>query len=149
VTFWDSLEHVAEPRRDLAAARRLLRPGGLLLVTTDNFDCLVADLAAAAYRATLGALAYPVERVFIDRNFAFFTDRTLRRLIAAAGFDELWLEKMEYPLAKIRLGAIERLALRAIYAAAAVTGRQAQVTLLAERPAGEADARPAASTEPA
>jgi SAM-dependent methyltransferase len=35
--FQHSLEHVAEPAADLAVARRLLRPGGLLIVTLPNF----------------------------------------------------------------------------------------------------------------
>ena len=37
VVFQHSLEHVSEPRRDLAVARDLLRSGGLLLVSLPNF----------------------------------------------------------------------------------------------------------------
>lgn len=134
VTFWDSLEHVRHPRRDLETAFRLLRPGGLALLTTDNFDCLIADLAAAAYRLSRGRVVYPVERVFIDRNFACFTEASLRRLLAEVGFREVLVEKMEYPLGKIETNVLERWALCALYLAAAATGRQAQITMVLEKP---------------
>src|SRR5690606_6955751 len=54
ITFWDAIEHVMHPREVLASARRLLRPGGLIVIATDNFDCLVADIGVAMYRATGG-----------------------------------------------------------------------------------------------
>jgi 2-polyprenyl-3-methyl-5-hydroxy-6-metoxy-1,4-benzoquinol methylase len=133
ITFWDSLEHVLDPLDTLRAARRLLRPDGLILVATDNFDCLVADMAVTLYRTTLGRFQYPMRRVFIDRNRSYFTIHTLQHLLRRAEFRTVWLERMEYPLEKIDTTWAERLALRAIYAAAGAFGRQAQVTLLAER----------------
>lgn len=133
ITFWDSIEHVARPRQDLEHALRLLRPGGILLLTTDIYDCLVANIAAAAYRASFGKVQYPVERVYIDRNLAYFTQNTLRRLVREVGFHELYLAKMEYPIEKISLGPVERVALRLIYAVSALTHRQAQVTLVATK----------------
>lgn len=134
VTFWDSIEHVDDPVESLRRARRLLRPDGFVLIATDNFDCLVADVAALAYRATWGHLRYPVERVFIDRNRTYFTLGTLRAALRHTGFQEVACEKMEYPLTKISASPVERWALQAFYAAAAKLGRQAQVTVLA-RPA--------------
>ena len=134
VTFWDSIEHVERPGENLARAWRLLRPGGMLLLTTDNFDCLIADLAAALYRLSRGALTYPVERLFIDRNASYFTAATISRLVREAGFERLAVRRMEYPLGKIKTSFVERQALRLLYAAAAVTRRQAQLTLTACRP---------------
>jgi SAM-dependent methyltransferase len=134
VTFWDSLEHVRHPRQDLETAFRLLRPGGLALLTTDNFDCLIADVASAAYHLSRGRIVYPTERIFIDRNFSYFTERSLRRLLADLGFREVLVEKMEYPLGKIETSVLERWALRAFYLLAAATGRQAQITVVLEKP---------------
>jgi len=42
-------------------------------------------------------------------------------------------EKMEYPLDKIRTSRVERWILRGFYAAAKVMGRQAQITVVAEK----------------
>jgi SAM-dependent methyltransferase len=131
ITFWDSIEHVAEPLEVLKAARRLLTPHGYVVVATDNFDCLVADLGVALYRASGGRVCYPIERVFIDRNRTYFTEQSLLSLLARLGWRVVYREKMEYPLRKIRTTRLERAALATIYAAAHVTGRQAQLTLFA------------------
>lgn len=131
VTFWDSIEHVAQPVEVLQSARALLRPGGYLALATDNFDCLVAQIGTAFYRASRGWFTYPVERVFIDRNRTYFTERSLARLLGTLGFRVVYSEKMEYPLGKIRANVLERTALAALYAAAHLTRRQAQVTLFA------------------
>lgn len=134
ITFWDSLEHVQRPRQNLERAWRLLRPGGRLLLTTDNFDCLIADLAAAIYRLSRGALTYAVERTFIDRNVSYFTLDSITALVRASGFERLAVTRMEYPLGKIEANRGERLLLRLLYAAGAACSRQAQVTLAASRP---------------
>jgi SAM-dependent methyltransferase len=131
VTFWDSLEHVTRPVNALEAAVRLLRPGGMVVIATDNFDCLVGDLAVMLYALSRGRVRYPVERVFIDRNRTYFTDRGLAALVERLGAGVVYSEKMEYPLQKIRTNVIERAALGAIYTLAAVVRRQAQITLFA------------------
>ncbi len=131
ITFWDSIEHVAQPLEVLQAARQLLRPGGYLVIATDNFDCLVADIGVALYRASGGRVRYPVERVYIDRNRTYFTERSLLTLLEKLGLRVVYSEKMEYPLGKIRTTLVERAALATIYAAARLTGRQAQLTLFA------------------
>jgi len=133
VTFWDSIEHVTHPAENLRTAVRLLRPGGVLLLTTDNFDCLVGDVARWIYRASFGKVRYAIERVFIPPNRSYFTDRTLSALLTACGLKISVLEKMEYPLDKIRTNWAERLILMGFYGAALLLNRQAQVTVLAEK----------------
>ena len=131
VTFWDSIEHVTHPLQNLKTARRLLRPGGVLLLTTDNFDCLVADVARFMYHATLGRVRYGMERVFIAPNRSYFSEATMRALLIQCGFRVLELAKMEYPIGKIRTNVAERVILGAFYGAALVLNRQAQITVLA------------------
>lgn len=131
VTFWDSIEHVTHPLQNLHTTRRLLRPGGVLLLTTDNFDCLVADVARALYHASLGAVKYAMERVFIAPNRSYFTEGTMCDLLKRCRFRVIELEKMEYPIDKIRTNPMERLILGAFYGAAHVLNRKAQITVLA------------------
>jgi SAM-dependent methyltransferase len=134
VTFWDSIEHVERPRENLQRAFHLLRPGGALLLTTDNFDCLIADLVGFLYRVSGGALRYPVERLFIDRNTVYFSDRYLVDLVRSLDFAEVKMTRMENPLGKITTSLVERVALRILYALAALTNREAQMTLMVRRP---------------
>lgn len=133
VTFWDSIEHVTHPAENLRTAARLLRPGGLVLLTTDNFDCLVSDVARAMYRASFGTVRYGMERVFIAANRSYFTEATMRALLADCGFRVVEFEKMEYPIDKIRTNLAERVLLEGFYATAKLLNRQAQITVLAQK----------------
>lgn len=74
VTMCDYLEHVRDPRRTLELARRLLRPGGVLAITTPD--------AGSPSRRVLGTgwTHYKVEHLF------YFNQRNLRRLLADVGF---------------------------------------------------------------
>lgn len=133
VTFWDSIEHVTHPLENLRTASRLVRRGGRILLTTDNFDCLVGDVARFAYRASFGRSRYALERVFIPPNRSFFTEATLRALLEQCGLGVVVFERMEYPLAKIRTNWAEYGILKGFYWAANVLHRQAQVTVVAEK----------------
>lgn len=134
VTFWDSIEHVTRPRENLQTAARLLRPGGLMLLSTDNFDCLLGDVSRLAYRLSLGRLRYPMERVFIEPNRSYFTEKTFRSALESCGLRMTTFEKVEYPLEKIKTSLVERWILKGFYGAAHLLNRQAQMTVLAEKP---------------
>jgi 2-polyprenyl-3-methyl-5-hydroxy-6-metoxy-1,4-benzoquinol methylase len=75
VTLLDTVEHLADPRGALALVRRLLKPGGRIILNTP-------DLASASRRAlgTAWAVLSPAE------HLSYFTARTLRRMLARAGF---------------------------------------------------------------
>jgi 2-polyprenyl-3-methyl-5-hydroxy-6-metoxy-1,4-benzoquinol methylase len=133
VTFWDSIEHVTHPRENLRTAARLLRPGGIVLLTTDNFDCLIGDLARIAYQGSMGKVRYAMERIFIAPNRSYFTEDTLRALLDSCGLRVVVFEKMEYPLDKIRTNFAERLLLKGFYGVAGILNRQAQVTVIAQK----------------
>lgn len=133
ITFWDSLEHVSHPAANLEAASRLLKDDGLILITTDNFDCLVADIAVVCYRLSAGYCRYPMRRTFIDRNASFFTEESFRELLRRTGWTVVLFQKMEYPLDKIQTSRWERCALLGMYAAARVLRREAQFTVLAAK----------------
>ncbi|MFQ5926895.1 MAG: class I SAM-dependent methyltransferase [Terriglobia bacterium] len=75
ITFWDVLEHLANPRATLEKAFRLLRPGGLVLLSLPNFS----SYQARRFREDWYALSLP-------HHFYHFTPATLTKLLAAAGF---------------------------------------------------------------
>jgi 2-polyprenyl-3-methyl-5-hydroxy-6-metoxy-1,4-benzoquinol methylase len=144
ITFWDSIEHVDNPKQYLEKARALLKPDGVLLIATDNFDCFGCDIARLSYALTGGLLTYAMKRFYIPYNATYFTEEQFRALVQSCGLEIFSFEKMEYPLEKINATFLERGMLLILYALAKMTHRQAQFTLLARKevPAGTAgDAR--------
>ena len=83
ITMWHVLEHLTDPRGDLAIVRRLLRPGGLLFIAVPNRRSTVFN---GVYRLVKGAPpAYytPEER---ELHLFHFTPESLRLLLEERGF---------------------------------------------------------------
>jgi SAM-dependent methyltransferase len=133
VTLWDVIEHVRRARRTVERAAQLLRPGGHLIITTDNYRSLLSVLGDTMYRLSLGTVRYPIERFFIPYNSCYFTRRDVQRLLEGAGMRELHCEGIDYPLDKIELTAVERALLRAIYRAGDLLHMNSQFLLVASK----------------
>ncbi len=71
VTFWATLEHLAEPKKFLTKAHAILKPGGLCFVLVPNLKSLAMRLLGARYR-----YVYP-------QHLNYFTSETLARLAGA------------------------------------------------------------------
>lgn len=74
ITLWDVLEHVHEPRQTLADLSRLLRPGGLLVLSLPNPDSLEARLFGPHW------LGWD-----LPRHLNLFRPRLLRSILARFG----------------------------------------------------------------
>lgn len=75
ITFWAVLEHVADPGRFLAQAKRLLGPGGICIALAPNFESFAVRLLGARYRYIL------------PQHINYFSIRTLVQLFRNAGFE--------------------------------------------------------------
>lgn len=69
ITLWAVLEHVSEPRKFVAQAARLLKPGGICMVLVPNWNSLARRILKGRYRYILG------------QHLNYFTAATLRRLV--------------------------------------------------------------------
>jgi len=94
VTLFDLLEHTADPRATLEACRRVLRPGGLLVVTTPNIDGLVPRVTWWLFARTLGAWDHPTP----PGHLVQFSRRTLRRALEGSGFEVVALRSEHIPV---------------------------------------------------
>jgi SAM-dependent methyltransferase len=74
LTMWDVLEHLPDPREEVEAARRLLRPGGQLHLSTIDTGSLVARLLGARWPWLM------------DMHLVYFDRSTLTALLEESGF---------------------------------------------------------------
>jgi SAM-dependent methyltransferase len=75
ITMWDYIEHSVDPRADLAKARTLLRPGGILALSTGDIGSLVARASGRRWH------------LLTPEHHNFFFDRTtLGQLLDETGF---------------------------------------------------------------
>jgi SAM-dependent methyltransferase len=89
LTMWDYIEHSLDPAADLRSAHELLRPGGVLALSTGDASAIVARLQGRRWH-----LLTPRHHNF------FFTAATLSELLARSGFELVSLDHRgsRYPL---------------------------------------------------
>jgi len=79
VTMLDVIEHFGDPRADLLAAARALRPGGVIAIVTPDAGAVVPRL--------LGSKWLEMKRA--PEHLHFFTAGTLAGVLSASGFDAI------------------------------------------------------------
>lgn len=82
ITMFHVIEHLDSPRKALEQARRLLVPGGIVLIETPTVDCLWFRLAPSRWRQ------------LIPDHYFFFSRATLERLLGQCGFEPAGYEKV-------------------------------------------------------
>jgi len=89
LTMWDYLEHSLDPAADLGRAHALLRPGGVLALSTGDAASLAARVTGSRWH-----LLTP------RHHNVFFTGATLSELLRRSGFEVVLLDHRggRYPL---------------------------------------------------
>ena len=78
VTIWDVIEHVPEPQALLATIRRMIKPGGKLLLETQN--------VASSFAGKMGKAWHHYKH---DEHLYHFNPDTIRRLLGDCGYEVL------------------------------------------------------------
>jgi SAM-dependent methyltransferase len=114
ICMWDTVEHLPRPDQFVEKARRLLRPGGRLFLTTADIASLNARVRGAGWR-----------QIHPPSHLHYFSRDSMRRLLERTGFRVLGVETAAYyhsihnVLATLALrggiaGAVSRPALRVL-----------------------------------
>lgn len=74
ISFWASIEHLYKPKETLQKAHRLLKPSGLVVLETGNFNSYLAKITKSKWR-----LIQP------DHNF-YYSSATLDEVLHRTGF---------------------------------------------------------------
>lgn len=133
VTFWDAIEHVARPKEAILKTFELLKPGGFLLLSTDNRHGLIASMARFFYEISFGQWTYPIQKFYIPYNTCFFDPGSLTRLLADCGFKNEYACGVDYPIEKMNLSAAERWVVTGLYFAGRLAQRPSQFLLIAKK----------------
>ncbi len=82
VHLGDILEHVTDPRKLLMECRRVLKPGGTLIIRTLNMDCFWANTTLLFYRL----FGIPWSTVTPPHHIHFFSWDNMNQLLEQCGY---------------------------------------------------------------
>lgn len=93
ITSFEVIEHINNPKEELASFYRLLRKGGAVYVTTPNFNSLLRY----RLKETYDMICYP-------EHLSYYTPKTLRHVFRKAGFASRKIETTGISLTRLRRG---------------------------------------------
>lgn len=88
VTLWHVLEHFANPKDELGKIKKLLNPGGVLLIEVPNLNSLKFKLAKSKWKGGNHPLYHRT----------FFTAKSLKETLRLAGFAKAKRLRISYEL---------------------------------------------------
>lgn len=81
VVYSEVVEHINNHREEFRRVQAILRPGGLLFITTPNFNSFSRRILGDRWNV----IQYP-------EHLAYFTPQTLASLMELSGFEKVWLK---------------------------------------------------------
>jgi 2-polyprenyl-3-methyl-5-hydroxy-6-metoxy-1,4-benzoquinol methylase len=81
VTLWDVIEHLPDPAEELWRLHKLLRPGGLVAISTMDVDAPIAQVLGRHWPW------------YMQMHLFYFSRKTLRQLVENAGYEVLEIRR--------------------------------------------------------
>lgn len=93
ICSFEVIEHVTDPAAEVRRMASLLRPGGILYLTTPNYNCV----ARRTSPSTWNVASYP-------EHLTYFTPRSMHRMLRAAGFRKAKLTTTGFSVQRWKMG---------------------------------------------
>lgn len=91
ITSFEVIEHIDNPRIELKNFHIILRKGGLVYITTPNFNSLLRYRLKAAYNV----ISYP-------EHLSYYTPKTLKKVFKLSGFTTLKTESTGISITRLK-----------------------------------------------
>ena len=91
ITSFEVIEHINNPLEELANFHSLLRPGGLVYITTPNFNSLLRYRLKSAYNV----ITYP-------EHLSYYTPKSLTNVFKRSGFKRVKLQSTGISLTRLK-----------------------------------------------
>ena len=132
ITMADVVEHTPDPRRFVARAAELLRPGGALFVAVPNHRSTL--FLAADVLARVPGLSSMVSKLYVPNHYWYFTPATLVRLVESVGLRVVAVRGESPYLGRYTFSLPVRAGLATLIALGKLTGLEARVEVYAVKP---------------
>lgn len=133
ITMWDVVEHFPSPSRQLREARRILKDDGILLLDTPNEGALIRKASQLMYQLSGGKIVYPARKLHHIFHLYYFSERTLRQILEASGFEVVQLVTKPIPFLKGRGTVIEKSIVRVFALLEKLLGREYELLAVAKK----------------
>ncbi len=133
VVLWDLIEHPQDPVLFVEKAKKLLAPGGLLLIATPQYPNLLTVIGETACKISGGKITAPLEKLYILEHVTYFGTESLDKLVRQSGLQTAKVWKTETDLKRYLFNPLTSLILRALFFAARLLGLQNRVILIARK----------------
>lgn len=133
ITLWDVFEHFSEPVPALDRLRKLLRPGGLLLLACPKENSSLAWLAKKFYQWSGGKVQYPVKVVYLIDHPLFYSPKTLSSVLDGNGFEVRETMLDETDLRRVEFNPVIKFALRVLFIFSRLFKWQNRMVLLSQK----------------
>lgn len=81
IVYLEVIEHINNPIDEFKIAKSLLRKGGIIFLTTPNYNCILRRVLSTDWNA----ICYP-------EHLAYYTPRTLNQLFTGLGFKKIAID---------------------------------------------------------
>ncbi len=133
IVLWDLIEHPQDPALFVDKCRRLLTPGGLLLLATPQYPNLLTVIGEIFYKLSLGRVKGPLEKLYMLEHATYFGIKTLRTFLKPLHFSAVKAWKTETDLARYRFPLLTGILLRVLFFTARILYLQNRVILIARK----------------